>query len=207
MLPIPIMKGKFITFEGIDGAGKTTILKRIGKKIENAVITAEPTASWLGNSVKKAIEEGRDAITIALLFLADRREHVKEIRKWINEGKIVLCDRYIDSTYAYQKEALKGIVENPEKWIEEIQKPFVIIPDLTLLFVLPVDEAIERIKDRKKIVYENKEFLEKVQGNYMKIAEKEKRIIIIDASKSVEEVEKQCMEAISKFLSLHQALE
>jgi len=200
------MKGKLITFEGIDGAGKTTVIKLIQKKIKNSILTFEPTSSWIGNAVKKAIDEGRDAITIALLFLADRMEHVKEMKKWLEEGKIVLCDRYIDSTYAYQKEALKGLIDNPEKWIEEIQKPFIIIPDLTLLFVLPVDKAIERIKDRKKIIYERKEFLQKVQENYMELARKEKRFVIIDASKSIEEVERQCMEAISKFLSPHQDL-
>jgi len=198
------MKGALITFEGIDGSGKTTIASRIAKKIENSVLTYEPTNSWIGESVKKAIEEGKDAITIALLFMADRNEHIVKIKKWINGGKIVLCDRYLDSTYAYQKEALKGIIENPEKWIDEIQKPFILKPDLTLLFILPVEKALERIANRKKIIYEKKSFLEKVQENYMELAKKEKRMVIIDASKSIEEVEKDCINAISKFLSLHQ---
>ncbi|MCD6222142.1 MAG: dTMP kinase [Thermoplasmata archaeon] len=201
------MSGYFITFEGIDGSGKTTIASRIVKKIENSVLTYEPTNSWIGESVKKAIEEGKDAITVALLFMADRNEHISKIKNWINEGKIVLCDRYLDSTYAYQKEALKGIVENPEKWIEEVQKPFILKPDLTLLFILPVEEALERIANRKKIIYEKKSFLEKVQENYMELAKKEKRIVIIDASRSIEEVEKDCIDAISKFLSLRRALE
>ena len=198
------MRGALITFEGIDGSGKTTIASRIAKKIENSVLTYEPTNSWIGESVKKAIEEGKDAITIALLFMADRNEHIVKIKKWINGGKIVLCDRYLDSTYAYQKEALKGIIENPEKWIDEIQKPFILKPDLTLLFILPVEKALERIANRKKIIYEKKSFLEKVQENYMELAKKEKRMVIIDASKSIEEVEKDCINAISKFLSLHQ---
>ena len=198
------MKGALITFEGIDGSGKTTIASRIAKKIENSVLTHEPTNSWIGESVKKAIEEGKDAITIALLFMADRNEHIVKIKKWINGGKIVLCDRYLDSTYAYQKEALKDTIENPEKWIDEIQKPFILKPDLTLLFILPVEKALERIANRKKIIYEKKSFLEKVQENYMELAKKEKRMVIIDASKSIEEVEKDCINAISKFLSLHQ---
>ena len=81
------MKGKLITFEGIDGSGKTTIAKILHSKIEKSIFTTEPTDSWLGKSVKKALEEKRDAITIAFLFLADRNEHIKEIKKWLNEGK------------------------------------------------------------------------------------------------------------------------
>ena len=199
------MRGKLITFEGIDGSGKTTIVNMLKEKIDNAIITYEPTKTWLGNNVKKAIEERKNVITIALLFMADRSQHVKEIKKWIEDGKIVLCDRYIDSTYAYQKEELKNIIKNPEEWIEFIHKPFLIKPDLTLLFVLPVEIAIKRIGNRKKILYEKKEFLEKVQQNYIEIAKREKRFVIIDASKNIEEVEQKCIDAITKFLVLRQA--
>ncbi len=201
-----MMRGLFITFEGIDGSGKTTIINMLAKKLENVVVTAEPTSTWIGNDVKKAIEEGKDAITVALLFMADRNEHIKRIREWLKEGKTILCDRYLDSTYAYQKEALKKAMENPSKWIEDVQKPFILKPDLTFLFILPVEEAIKRIANRKKIIYERKEFLEKVQENYMELAEKEKRFIIIDASQEKGKVLNDCMAVITKFLSLHQDL-
>ena len=206
METISLMRGSFITFEGIDGSGKTTIINMLAKKLENVVVTAEPTDTWIGNSVKKAIEEGKDAITIALLFMADRNEHIKKIKEWLRQGKIVLCDRYLDSTYAYQKEALKKAMKNPSKWIEDVQKPFILKPDLTILFVLPVEQAIKRIANRKKIIYEKKEFLEKVQENYIELAKKEKRFVIIDASREKEKVLNDCMEAISKFLSLRQDL-
>jgi len=192
-----MMKGKLITFEGIDGSGKTTIAKILHSKIENSIFTTEPTDSWLGKSVKKALEEKRDAITIAFLFLADRNEHIKEIKKWLNEGKIVICDRFIDSTFAYQKEHIK--MDGVEEWLNWLHKPFFIKPDITFLLVIEPRKAIERIKDRKLIVYEDEKFLEKVQENYLEIAKKEKdRIVIIDAEKSKEEVVEECYKILKK---------
>ena len=191
------MKGKLITFEGIDGSGKTTIAKILHSKIENSIFTTEPTDSWLGKSVKKALEEKRDAVTIAFLFLADRNEHIKEIKKWLNEGKIVICDRFIDSTFAYQKEHIK--MDGVEEWLNWLHKPFFIKPDITFLLVIEPRKAIERIKDRKLIVYEDEKFLEKVQENYLEIAEREKdRIVIINAEKSKEEVAEECYKILKK---------
>jgi len=192
-----MMKGKLITFEGIDGSGKTTIAKILHSKIENSIFTTEPTDSWLGKSVKKALEEKRDAVTIAFLFLADRNEHIKEIKKWLNEGKIVICDRFIDSTFAYQKEHIK--MDGVEEWLNWLHKPFFIKPDITFLLVIEPRKAIERIKDRKLIVYEDEKFLEKVQENYLEIAEREKdRIVIINAEKSKEEVAEECYKILKK---------
>ena len=191
------MKGKLITFEGIDGSGKTTIAKILHSKIENSIFTTEPTDSWLGKSVKKALEEKRDAITIAFLFLADRNEHIKEIKKWLNEGKIVICDRFIDSTFAYQKEHIK--MDGVEEWLNWLHKPFFTKPDITFLLVIEPRKAIERIKDRKLIVYEDEKFLKRVQENYLEIAKKEKdRIVIIDAEKSKEEVVEECYKILKK---------
>ena len=189
------MKGKFITFEGIDGSGKTTIAKLLYEKLGNkAVLTAEPTKTWIGEAVNKAIEERKDAKTIALLFIADRIEHIIKIKKWLDEEKIVLCDRYIDSTFAYQKEHLK--MEEAEKWLNEIHKPFLLKPDLTFLFVINPKRAIERIKDRKLIMYEDVHFLERVQENYLEIAKKEERFIIINAEKSKEEILDACWQVL-----------
>ncbi|KAA0015223.1 MAG: dTMP kinase [Thermoplasmata archaeon] len=191
-----LMNGKLITFEGIDGSGKTTIAKMLYEKLKNkAILTAEPTKTWIGEAVNRAIEERKDAKTIALLFIADRNEHTIAIKKWLNEGKIVLCDRYIDSTFAYQKEHLK--MEHAEQWLYEIHKPFLTKPDITFLFVISPEEAIERIKGRKLIMYEDTNFLEKVQKNYLEIAKmEEERFIIINAEKSKEEILKECWNAL-----------
>lgn len=191
------MKGKFITFEGIDGSGKTTIAELLYKKIEkDAVLTSEPTKTWLGDIVNKALENKMDAITVALLFMADRNEHVKKIKKWIDGGKIVICDRYIDSTFAYQAVHLK--MKNAEKWIYKVHEPFLLKPDITFLLKISPEKAIERINKRKLILYEKTDFLEKVQKKYMEIAEKEDRFVIIDAEKSKEEIVNECFNILKK---------
>jgi len=188
------MKGKFITIEGIDGTGKTTLAKILHERIVNSELTFEPTDGWIGKIIKKAIKKDVDGITIALLFSADRNEHLKEIKKWLNEGRIVICDRYFDSTIAYQKEQLN--FENAEEWLYKIQ-PFLIKPDLTILLKIDVKRAIERIK-RKRVFFEKEEFLEKVQKNYLEMAKKEERFFIVDASKSIDEVVDDCIKEMKR---------
>ncbi len=195
-----LMKGKLITFEGIDGSGKTTISKLLYEKlrsIKEAILTAEPTETWLGKAVRKALEENRDAITIAFLFMADRNEHVKKIKKWLNEGKIVICDRFADSTFAYQKEHLR--IRNPEKWLYKVHEPFLIKPNITFLLIIEPKKALERIDHRKLIIYEDEKFLREVQNNYLKIAEKEKdRFYVVNAEKNKEEIVKECLKILKE---------
>jgi len=188
------MKGKLITIEGIDGSGKTTVAKILHEKIGNSILTAEPTDGWIGKMIKKAIDKRADGMTLALLFSADRNEHLKEIKKWLKEGKIVICDRYFDSTLAYQKEQLK--FENAEKWLLNLQ-PFLIKPDLTILLKIEPKRAIERIK-RKKVFFENEDFLESVQKNYLEMAKEEERFFVVDASKSIDEVVDDCLKEMRK---------
>lgn len=191
------MKGRFITFEGIDGSGKTTIAKLLYEKIgKNVVLTAEPTKTWLGDAVNKALENKMDAITVALLFMADRNEHVKKIKKWIEEGKIVICDRYIDSTFAYQSIHLE--MKNPEKWIYKVHEPFLFKPHLTFLLKIHPEKAMERINSRKRILYEKTKFLEEVQKKYIEMAEKESRFVIINAEKSREKILDECFNILKE---------
>lgn len=193
------MRGKFFTFEGIDGSGKTTISKMVYEELRkkwDVVLTKEPTDSWLGKSVEKAIEEKKDAITISLLFMADRNEHLKDIHKWIEEGKVVLCDRYMDSTFAYQSAHLDDVMDNPLRWLKGVHAPFFIKPDKTFLFVIEPSKAISRIK-RKKTFFENESFLEKVQEYYL-VLSKEKRFVKLDATKSKEELKEKCIKRIKE---------
>ncbi len=188
------MKGKFITIEGIDGSGKTTISKILHEKISNSILTSEPTDGWIGKMIKKAIKKEVDGITISLLFCADRNEHLKKIKKWLDEGKIVICDRYFDSTIAYQKEQLN--FENAEKWLLNLQ-PFLIKPDLTILLKIQPKKAIERIK-KKKVFFENEKFLENVQKNYLEMAKGEERFFLVDAEKSIDEIVNECLKEMEK---------
>ena len=194
------MKGKFFTFEGIDGSGKTTISKMVYGKLRkkwDVVLTNEPTESWLGRSIEQAVEQKKDAITISLLFMADRKEHIKKMREWIEEGKIVLCDRYADSTFAYQSAHLAQKIDNPLKWLKKIHAPFFFKPDKTFLFLLDPTIAISRIGKRKKTFFENTSFLEKVQDYYLLLS-KEKRFIKLDATESKENLKEMCIEKIEK---------
>ena len=195
-----MMKGKFFTFEGIDGSGKTTISRMVYEELAkkyDAVWTKEPTDGWVGKAVERAVEEKKDAVTTAFLFAADRNEHVKEIKKWIDEGKIVICDRYADSTISYQAVNLSG-VNSPIEWLKNIHTPFYLKPDLTFLFILKPEIAIERIKDRELSPFEKASFLEKVQENYIKLADAEKRFIKLDAIESKEKLKERCLKIIEE---------
>ena len=190
----------FITFEGIDGSGKSTISKLVYKELKlkgfDVELTYEPTDSWIGKQVKKSIESNADPFVTAFVFIADRIEHGKQIQKWLKVGKIVLCDRYIDSTYAYQGAQLQDVITNPIKWLKELSKNHYIIPDRTFVFVINPREGLSRIKNRKNLIpFERLSFLEKVQKNYLKLAV-EKRFMKIDASKSINELVNNCVKDI-----------
>jgi dTMP kinase len=190
----------FITFEGIDGSGKSTISKYVYKQLKSkgfdVVLTYEPTDSWIGKQVKKCIESNADPFVTTFVFIADRIDHNKQIQKWLDSGKIVLCDRYIDSTYAYQGAQLKDKISNPIKWLKDLSKNHYIIPDRTFVFVINPKDSLARIKNRENLIpFEKMCFLEKVQKNYLKLAV-EKRFIKIDASKVIDEIVNICCKDI-----------
>jgi dTMP kinase len=190
----------FITFEGIDGSGKSTISKLVYKHLKskglNVVLTYEPTNSWIGKQVKKCIQSNADPFVTTFVFIADRIEHTKKIKKWLNEGKIVLCDRYIDSTYAYQAAQLKDKINSPIKWLKELSKNHYLTPDRTFIFIINPKDSLARIKNRKNLIpFERISFLEKVQRNYQSLAI-EKRFKKIDASRSIDEIVNICLKDI-----------
>ena len=222
--------GKLISIEGIDGSGKSTILKRIKRRwekrgcfAENVIFTAEPTDFAVGKRVRELSDTDIDPFSLAFLFLADHAEHLsKLIKPALAEGKDVITDRYIDSRYAYQGVTLKkyfcpddfvvgsqksSIFEDekdPIKWLKKIHEPFSVVPDRTILLVTDVDVAIERIsgKGRKRIKLEDKDFLKKVQRNYLELAEDEKeRFIEIDANAEMDFVERAVERELKKILS------
>lgn len=194
------MTGRFITFEGIDGSGKTTIAQEIYSKLQkkhrDIILTREPTDTWTGAIVTKAIEENCSPVTIALLFMADRYEHVIQIRKWLEEKNIILCDRYMDSTFAYQTTQLSQDMKNPLGWLQNMHHLFYLKPDLTFLFIIEPQQALERIK-RQRSAFEKKEFLEHVQKNYLALAKNDKRFFVLDATLSIEELTKKCIDKIN----------
>ena len=146
----------FVTFEGIDGSGKSTISKLVFKKLKsegyNVVLTYEPTNTTLGKYVQKCIKTNTDPYITAFAFIADRFEHCKKIIKWLVEEKIVLCDRYAESTYAYQAAQMEDEIKNPIKWLKELSQDRIIVPERTFLFVINPRDAISRIKNRENLI-------------------------------------------------------
>jgi dTMP kinase len=175
-----------ITLEGIDGSGKSTLHAALREPLADLapVFTSEPGATWIGAAVRRAIAEQIDPITEATLFVADHAAHLaRVVRPALAEGKLVISDRYSDSRYAYQSVTLQGIIPEPEQWLRAMHNSWTIIPDKTFLCVLPVDEALTRLKPQdKREHFERREVLEKVQNNYLSFARAEpSRFVIVDA--------------------------
>jgi len=200
--------GFFITFEGADGSGKTTQIKMLEDYLTNQkkdfILTRDPGGTRLGSKLREILlnYDGKISPFCELfLYLADRAQHVDEvIMPALNNGQIVLCDRYIDSTLAYQGYA-RGLN------IDEITNlnnlvTHSLIPDLTLLFDIETNCAMQRLVGQKdRLESEAKHFHEKVRMGYLDLAKKEsQRIKVIDASKSIEEVHNQVIKVIEQFI-------
>jgi len=182
----------FVTFEGIDGSGKTTIARRVHRELQKrgvrVVLTSEPTRTWLGSAVRRAIRENVGPFVESLLFLADRARHTEEIRRWLRGGYVVLCDRYADSTYAYQGARLSKVMKDPMKWLQTVSAPFVVRPDVTILLRVSPKQGLRRIARRtSRIRFERPTFLANVSRNYERLA-RDHRFAVVDASRPPREV-------------------
>jgi dTMP kinase len=192
---------KFVTFEGIDGSGKSTVSKKVYKKLKSegfdVVLTFEPTNSRIGKIVQKNIETKSDPYVTAFTFIADRIDHCKKIKKWLDSDKIVICDRYSESTYAYQAAQMQGLIEDPLKWLKELTTDKIITPDRTFLFVIKPELSLARIQHRDNLVpFEKIDFLKNVHKNYLSVC-KGPRFKHLDATKTVEELTKICYDDIT----------
>jgi len=208
------LQGKFITFEGIDGSGKTTQLRMIANDLRvegfDVLTTCEPGGTPLGRRLRVTLletEENVAPMAELLLFAADRAQHVNFLVKpALAEGKIVISDRFADATAAYQG-AGRGFDQTTIKQIIKLATSG-LKPDLTLFFDLPIEKSLMRTNSRNdageiknRMDFETSEFYAKVRQAYLEIAEKEKkRFRIIDASGSIEEVHRKALEVIMEFL-------
>ena len=190
----------FFTFEGIDGSGKSTVSKlvyeQIKKKGYNVKLTFEPTNTEIGKCVQKFIKEEYDPYSTAFAFISDRIKHCEKIKKWLAQGNIVLCDRYSDSTYAYQAAQMENNIKNPIKWLKDLSDERIIEPEKTFLFKIDPKVSLKRIQNRDELIpFEKLDFLERVHKNYL-ILSKENRFVILDATKNIKNLVSECIKSI-----------
>ncbi len=205
--------GLFITFEGPDGSGKTTIAALVAEALKNkgidVVLTREPGGIEIAEQIRKIILDPKntamDERTEALLYAAARRQHlIEKVLPALKENKIVICDRFVDSSLVYQGVGRGiGIDKVYEMNLFAIEE---IMPDFTIFFDIDPKLGLERTKkDDKRTLdrldLEDLTFHQKVYDGYMEVVDRFKeRIICIDASKSIEEVKNNVMDLIEDHL-------
>ncbi|MEE8342907.1 MAG: dTMP kinase [Gammaproteobacteria bacterium] len=205
------MKGKFITVEGTEGGGKTTNITYLHNQLQAAgkdvVKTREPGGTPAGERIRELLLDTAaghiDSDCELLLMFAARANHLAEvIRPALEEGKWVLCDRFTDATYAYQgggRRIPRRRIEQLEQWVQKSLRP-----DLTLILDIPVELGIARAGDRStpdRFEQEEQGFFERVRAAYREQARMEPhRYYLIDASGSLEEVQRQLDNALRNLL-------
>lgn len=189
-----------VTVEGIDGAGKSTVVEGLRDELD-AVFTQEPTESWLGDAVRRSINDDDSVpLTDLFLFVADHADHVENVIKpELADDELVVCDRYIDSRYAYQGATLaereEDIFDDALEWVRSVHEGWTVVPDLTLLLDVPPEDAVERL-DRETMKFERVDFLRKVRNNYLTLAESEDRFVVVDAAQDVDIIVDRCVKEI-----------
>jgi dTMP kinase len=209
------MSGLFITFEGVEGSGKSTQIQRLEDRIKSKIVnvdllvTREPGGTDSAESIRQLLVTGRAdkwrAATEAMLMSASRHEHVEHvIRPAIESGAIVVCDRFYDSTRVYQ-----GIVGGvPEPDIEALNRLACgnLVPDLTILLDMDVDEGLRRADGREtaETRFESKgvEFHRKVRSGFLELAARHSgRFVVIDAGREIDLVTSDIEAAVLPRLS------
>ncbi len=194
-------RGIFICIEGIDGSGKTTqarsIVAALTKLGYAAVYTTEPSEGVYGRMIREHILQGENRvapIVEAVMFAVDRLDHIsKEIEPLLEQGKIVICDRYLYSSIAYQ-----GDSDIDTKWIREINK-HAIRPHLAIYIDAPPKIVIKRLKWRRKSVMETLRNQRRVRERYLELV-KEKQLIMIHGASSKRKVAQAIQNIVLNYL-------
>ena len=201
-------KGLFITFEGADGCGKTTQIELLNKYLKekkyNTIVTLEPGGSDIGKSLRQILLHHDGFVSDVcemFLYLADRAQHIETVvLSNVDKGNIVLCDRHIDSTVAYQGYARGNDIEKIDLLNNIATKNYK--PDLTFVFDVDSEIAQQRVgKTKDRLEKEGLEFHKKVRFGYLELAKKyPQRIKVINANLSIEEVFEQVKKIIDEIL-------
>lgn len=208
------MKGKFVTFEGIDGSGKSTQLRMLIGHLRalgaDCLATCEPGGTPLGRRLREAFLETEETVAPMaelLSFAADRAQHVEFlIKPALADGRVVISDRYADATFAYQG-AGRGFTKRQVEQVIELATGG-LKPDLTLFFDITVEEALRRMIDRdhnsgekNRMDNETSDFYARVRDAYLGIAKREPvRFRVIDAGRSPEAIHSDVVEIVDKTL-------
>jgi dTMP kinase len=208
--------GYFIVLEGIDGSGKTSIGKFLENRLSEEMkvkFTCEPDDLQIIERLERIQQLPASAELVqakALLFTADRALHTLKVMQWLQEGTNVICERYFMSTLAYQSAELQELEEPPEwmlRWLREINKPYIAIPDLLILLDSHPDNALRRLSERasKKAprlpYYERPEMLRRVAECYDEEYRRyERRKLRLDADSEIEELRNRALMEVLKVI-------
>lgn len=203
------MRGKFITLEGIEGSGKSTSLDTISKILHTLdiefIITKEPGGGPLGKDLRKILLDKKTSISPEvelLLMMADRKNHIDNIvEPSLEKGVWVISDRYLDSSYAYQGGGRQIDTSKIDLLTELLKLP---IPDLTILFDLSPEIALQRAKNRSELDrFESEpiDFHQRIREAYLNLAnDNVERYVVIDASKDIQNVKDQVQKKVNQFI-------
>ncbi|MGQ9736073.1 MAG: dTMP kinase [Thermaceae bacterium] len=190
------MMGYFITFEGIEGAGKSTQARLLSEWLlgrgEKVLLTREPGGGlpWLRFHL---LERPLSPLVEYLLFSADRAEHTRRIREALSQGAWVVSDRYLDSSLAYQSFGF-GL---DREWMLQVARKFVLKPHLTFLLDLPPEGGLKRAKDKNRFEALPLDFHGRVRGGYLRLAEEEpERFVVLDGMKDPQILQGEVQRAI-----------
>lgn len=201
-------KGLFITFEGIDGCGKTTQIELLKEELEKkgytVLLTREPGAKGLGEKFREILLNYDGEVSSnceSFLFLADRAQHIDTIIKpAINNGTIVLCDRHTDSTVAYQGYGRELNLEQ----IYQLNKIATngIVPDITFILDIDIETSLQRIgKGRDRMENAGREFFERVRNGYIEISKQEpERVKLLNGKSPIEEIQNTISNYVEKLI-------
>lgn len=194
-------RGFFIVFEGVDGGGKSTQIKLLteylvekGYDVEHHM---EPTKGEIGSllwSYMKSKDRSFSPQTEALLFAADRIEHGKVIVKALEEGKVVISDRYVHSSLAYQ-----GAAGVDVEWMKRLNK-HALKPDLVILLDIDPENSLKRVSGREKTVFEESVYLRKVRSQYLRYAEAGE-LTVVDANCSIDEMHQRIRSLVDELIA------
>ena len=201
-----MVKGKFITFEGCEGSGKSTQLKKLKEYLERAgisyILTREPGGSPIAEDIRKIILDGKNTEMCdeceAMLYAASRIQHIKEkVIPALEAGKLVICDRYVDSSLAYQGYA-RGL---GLEYVADINKKAfeLATPDLTVFLNITPDKAFERkhgADENDRMEKQGLEFHRRVYDGYKCLLEKYPRICAVECGGTVEETHKNIIDLL-----------